>query len=71
MISPTSPLAGPVRVTKFGDTFELDLPELLLVVRDRDLGRAWATLQRRAESVQGWAAALGLVLPEIQPANRS
>jgi hypothetical protein len=52
-----------VHVTRRGNTFELSIPELLLVVRDRDIAAAWIKLQRRAELVRSWASELDLVLP--------
>ncbi len=61
-----------VRVTRAGNVFELRLPELLLVVRDRDIDRAWITLQRRAAAICGWATELGLALPSVdEPTGRS
>lgn len=51
-----------VHVTRRGDSFELSIPELLLIVRERDIAAAWITLQRRAGLVRSWASELDMVL---------
>jgi hypothetical protein len=55
-----SPSQAAVRVTRVGDSFELRLPKLLLVVRDSDLDRGWATLRRRAAAIGDWVRELDL-----------
>jgi hypothetical protein len=52
-----------VSVTRRGDAFELSIPQLLVVVRERDIEVAWIKLERRANLVRSWASELDLVLP--------
>ena len=55
----------PVLVTRIGAGFEFTIPELALVVRERDLELAWSVLQRRLDSVRKWTAEIGLAFPPV------
>lgn len=61
-----------VQVRTVGDSFELSIPALMLIVRDRNLDRAWQKLSQRANAVRAWATELGLETPvNLDPTPRS
>jgi hypothetical protein len=52
----TDPASYPVRVTARNGEYTLRIEELLLVVRDRDLGEAYRQLVARQRQLVEWAA---------------